>query len=222
MEMIEIDGKEMSMIEFIEKKIRKIIRVCSANGSSIEGIVRENGFFYSEDEFQISLIREFEKYYPETKVFYEYPNPKNTRERIDIVLETNDKQFFIELKYSYDEYGAGNKKDMSVGFAEDINKINNIIKEADRGYCILLIKNKEDINKDVKDKLDKFIIQNGTLSGKIKWKETIKEVKDGIEETIEKEIKIEELPIARYDTIENFHYLIIEISKQSAEKIISK
>ena len=99
MAMIEIDGKEIDMIEFIEKKIRKIIRVCSANGSSIDGMVRENGFFYSEDEFQTSLVREFEKYYNDFIVYYEKSYGRN---RIDIVLEKGSKEYPIELKYSYD------------------------------------------------------------------------------------------------------------------------
>jgi hypothetical protein len=219
MEMIKIDGKEISMIEFIEKKIRKIIRVCSANGSSIEGIVRENGFFYSEDDFQTSLVREFEKYYNDFIVYYEKSYGRNL---IDIVLEKGSKQYPIELKYSYDKYGTDT--DLSVGFVDDINKINNIVKDSENsGYCILLIKNKDDINKDMKDKLLKLKIEEKdlTLSGKAEWKKTIK---DGVEETIEKEIEvtIKKLPIGKYGTIENYHYLIIEISKQSAEKIILK
>lgn len=223
MGMIKIDGKEISMIEFIEKKIRKVIRVCSANGSSIEGIVRENGFFYDEEDFQISLVREFEKYYPKMKVFYENPSQKNKRERIDIVLklkkneeyqneEDQIEEYQIELKYSYqyDQYDSGTKLEVIIAdsLGEDIKKC---FEESnmEAGYCVVLANknNKENI-KELLEKCQKqvaFSLDKGTLSGTLKYKD-----KENVGQ-----ITIINPCLIRYAEIENYQYLIIEISKDN-------
>lgn len=215
----------MGMIDIIEDSIRKIIKERSDNGSRLkeqkntEVKKDKKGFFYSEDDFRVSLILEFEKDYHKFDVFYEYSEKDDeNKKRIDILLESGVIEYPIELKYLYytennkDFYGSD---EIAKGIGYDINKIKKVVtnsKHVEFGYCILLTENKENINENIKKQLENLVIKNGTLSGIIKWKET---------KTIEKEITIKESLLTRCDTIENFRYLIIEISKESAEKIIS-
>ncbi|MFA7675679.1 MAG: hypothetical protein WCY38_06390 [Endomicrobiia bacterium] len=222
MEMIEIDGKEISLIEFIEKNIQEVVEKRSKETSRVDGKKHENGFFYSEDDFQISLIRKIEKNYPIMKVFYEYPNPKNHREKIDIVLEKNSKQYPIELKYAYVVYGAGSEKDVIYGtnidtiigkLGEDINFIKKFLGEKSNtnvkaGYFVVLA-NKKDIKKLLEEwqKQVAFSLDKGTLSGTLKYKYDNK-TKDG-------QITITNSCPGIHAEIENYQYLIIEISKDN-------
>jgi len=204
----------MRMIEFIEKKIRKIIRVCCANGSSIGGIVRENGFFYDEKDFQISLVREFEKDYPKIEVCYE-------DKKRDIVLKLNgNEEYQIELKYSYqyDKYDSGTKLDVIIAdsLGEDINFIKKFFYKSNMkaGYSVVLA-NKNN-KKDIKELLEKwqeqitFSLDKGTLSGTLKYK-----YKDKDNNKIDGQITITNSCTIIYSEIENYQYLIIEISKDN-------
>lgn len=193
----------MEMIEIIEDSIREIVKKRNGEKSKVDDKEHINGFFYSETDFQISLIRELEKYYPETKVFYEYPNPKNNREKIDVVLEKNGKQFLIELKYAYDIYGAYDKYfyNIAADFKKDIFKITNIVDEEKYGYCIALVDKKEYIN-NISDILGIKIDSNSSHDiGQIKICEANKDIYD-------------------YQFIyhkvgnTNFHCFIVEISKK--------
>ena len=206
MEMIEIDGKEMSMIEFIEKNIQQVVEKRSKEPSRVCGKKHENGFFYSEDDFQISLVRAFEKYYPGIKVFYEL-------NRRDIVLELNGKEEYqIELKYSYvyDKYNSGTKLDDIIYYklGMDIKFINDFFKDPnmEAGYFVLLAKRDDKLN--ILDLLKKHPckIEGGKCNGIIEYGKSQK-------------IVIKNPSLIKYDEIDNYQYLIMEILKNNLDVI---
>lgn len=135
----------MEMLKMIEDSIRKIV------GERIElhsrlgkKNIQPAGFFYSEDDFQISLIHEFEFQDNYKKDFIVYYEKSYSRNRIDIVLEKDSTLYPIELKYAYDSYGTCDKYFFTIaaGFKEDILKMTNVFdqeKNMKCGYCIALV-----------------------------------------------------------------------------------
>ena len=202
----------MEMIKMLEKSIEKIVRERIKKGSRLEAENKSAGFFYSEDDFQISLIHEFEfqdHYKKDFIVYYE-------KNYIDILLEsrTDKKRYPIELKYSnvYNKVDYGKKIYTIIKkLGEDINFIKNILfkKNVERGYCIVLA-NMKFCEKKYMEKLQPyatFDFPNNKLSGILKYKNKLDDVQINIAKA--------NPCLIRYAEIENYQYLIIEISKDN-------
>ena len=196
----------MEVLKMLEDSIREIVKKRTGEKSKVDGKEHSNGFFYSEADFQISLIREFEKYYPEIKVFYE------DKDR-DIVLKLNGKEEYqIELKYSYvyDKYNSGTKLDDIIYYklGMDIKFINDFFKDPnmEAGYFVLLAKRDDKLN--ILDLLKKHPckIEGGKCNGIIEYGKSQK-------------IVIKNPSLIKYDEIDNYQYLIMEILKNNLDVI---
>ena len=200
----------MEMLEMLKESIEKIVRERIDLKSRLEVKDETAGFFYSENDFQISLIHVFEKKYKNFKIYYEKSYGREYR--TDIVLEEDRNLYPIELKYVhgiYGTYGWQNKDffKISDGFEKDILKMRDVFcqeKNMKQGYCIALVEEKHIENI--------FKILGVTIKGnKLPDTEPIKIYEDKEHpynyRFVYKQVKKNEEKTP-------FHYFIVEISRK--------
>ncbi|MEA5001213.1 MAG: hypothetical protein VB017_04950 [Endomicrobiaceae bacterium] len=203
----------MEMLVVLEKSIEKIVIERIDLESRLEAKDKTAGFFYSENDFQISLIHEFEfqdNY--KTDFIVHYEKSYGREYRTDIVLEEDSKLYPIELKYVhgiYGTYGWQNKDffKISDGFEKDILKMRDVFcqeKNMKQGYCIALVEEKHIENI--------FKILGVTIKGnKLPDTEPIKIYEDKEHpynyRFVYKQVKKNEEKTP-------FHYFIVEISRK--------
>ena len=187
----------------LKESIEKIVRERIEKGSRLESKNKSAGFFYSEDDFQISLIHEFEfqdNYKKDFIVYYE--KSYGRQYRTDIVLEKDSTPYPIELKYAYDSYGTCDKYFFTIaaGFKEDILKMTNLFdqeKTMKCGYCIALV----DEQKYIKNMLEILKVEINDNEGPMYILEENEDVCN---------YKFVYKPIKNTP----FHYLIVEVSRK--------
>jgi hypothetical protein len=203
----------IEILEMIEESIIKVVHERIGRGSRLETENKEKkGFFYSEDDFQISLIHDFEfsENYKNFTVSYEYSNPQNKRKRIDIVLKSHNQEYPIEIKYAYGIYGTPNIYQIYTGFVNDIEKIADIFKsskDAKQGYAIILVDEQKYISYVLKKLGINCNLDNNDAS--------IFNVTREIVVTNKDDNKMKYRYLYKHKGINNFHCLIVEISKQN-------
>jgi len=135
-------GWYMEMLEMLKESIEKIVRERIDKHSRLgEKDIQPAGFFYSEDDFQISLIHEFEFQDNYKDFIVHYEKSYGREYLIDIVLEKDSKLYPIELKYVYKENDVPYGTDDPKKFKDDIVKMLKICKEKENikyAYCIAL------------------------------------------------------------------------------------
>ena len=113
----------------------------------------ERQLFHSEADFQHALAWKIHELYPDVKIRLEVPSGRSDKsERIDIVINSKDRSYAIELKYKkrkFDRVLDGEKFNLRADVAHDISRydfIKDLVRleryvsstENTTGYAILL------------------------------------------------------------------------------------
>lgn len=214
-------------------KLREMISIINC----LHKLSEDRPIFHSEADFQFSFAWKIHEIYRDEKYYLEYPiNYNNSDKHIDLVINSSELSYAIELKYKTRTHSAifNNEnyelKDQSAhdigkyDFIKDIKKLEDYVQSNNHfvGYAIFLTNDstywKEPQKKNAV--ADAFHINEGRiLKGELGWSaEASKGTKKGREESLKLKgeylIHWNEYSIIGVSRYNQFKFVLLEINKQ--------